>query len=371
MTYLNRKLLKEVKGYYGEDLLKNFKILKLNKEIFVVQCKETGIKIAIKWVHIQEKVEEIRAGWLNTKFRYYNYEQDNKMFFEPDMGFLIKGYGEFLLQYSMLDYDPDSCNLWEFEIGNVKVSIGQPTNLFQFIFNHFSDDDAFPDWNSLYTIKLTGGEKGGLEEILQQSFYIISKYNPSILESDYPSTYCYTYEDAGYLKEDYEEITAAIPNTFKKIKYPEALAFFNNANHTCSPIDYYKVIEYFFIINRKEEIKRQIDNYNTSNKIDSFIDEITKIYNTKEGLLLEYLLNNITGINEIIDLAFNKKLISEREIGIFSSKLYEYRNSIVHGKKDTKLTLMVPKILGVNNNHSWDLILKYLAEKVIDQFCLK
>ncbi|MED3275450.1 hypothetical protein [Bacillus thuringiensis] len=67
--------------------------------------------------------------------------------------------------------------------------------------------------------------------------------------------------------------------------------------------------------------------------------------------------------------AFSKGLISSKDDkDDLAKKLYDYRNSIVHGKGDTNLTLLVPSILDSDKNE-WDIIIENIADVVINQFC--
>ncbi|MGP0577873.1 hypothetical protein ACTP13_12795 [Paenibacillus peoriae] len=212
-----------------------------------------------------------------------------------------------------------------------------------------------------------GCEKDDLEKILQHALYIIAKYDQPEIAGDYPQIIPYQYEDDNWIWNEEE------PDDFQtkldRIKYHEPLAFYNKARKTEDPLYYYKVVEYFFIINKQSEIFQLIQKYNKDDNMDFLIESLTKIYTKKENILLENLLSNIHGIQEIVRYAFTRNLTVVEDVSDFSKSLYAYRNSIVHRKKDTKLELTVPQILKENNGGEWIHILRNLAEKVIQQFC--
>ncbi|GIP08201.1 hypothetical protein J1TS5_03710 [Paenibacillus macerans] len=376
-------LISLIEEHYGTDLLDNFEILRLDDNRLVVKCGYTGIKVAIIWDDVIKSIKNSytlerlkskngveKISYLLLYLHRYDYGLSNNMYFLDDCGFYSNGLAEFLINYDSLEYqyDIDLPGLTNFMIGKTYIRVQEPSNLYKFIFHHFTIDDNFADWNNYRTLSVEGVEKAKLEEIIQHSLYILAKYNPSILVGDYPEIVTYMYEDDPW--EDsvtYEE--GEYPEEFEEPNYYEAIAFYNKGRQTNDELYYYKVIEYFFIINRKEEIRTIIGAYNENSNLNSLIDSITKIYDTKEKILLENLLNNLIGIEYFINLAHDKQLIDSKEIGHFSQKLYDYRNSIVHGKKDTKLELIVPTTLEENKRHGWNLILKGLAEKVIQQFC--
>jgi hypothetical protein len=285
----------------------------------------------------------------------------------PDCGFFSKRYGEFNLTYATWSMNYPLAE--SFKIDNINVEISEPSNLYKLIFDKLTYDKNFSTWETFYTIKIKNCSKDELEGILQQVLYIIAKYLPPEIEGDYPEIIPFQFEDDRWLWDDEDE--QVMPHAFSKTNNHEPLAFYNHARKSNDPLYYYKVLEYFFIINKKSEIQKLVTDYNKDSKIDKLMDSITKIYVSKEDRLLENLLTNINGIDKVIKQAYEDEILQVEDLKTFSNKLYEYRNSIVHGKKDAKFELTVPTILNQDtNDNRWRGIIRTLAEKVITQFCL-
>jgi len=134
---------------------------------------------------------------------------------------------------------------------------------------------------------------------------------------------------------------------------------------------FYKVIEYFFLINRKNEISVIIQE--NINSIDKIILKMQEIYKTKEECCLNYIVNNESikpKIAELISSAYKDKLISEESSDNFAHELYEFRNSIAHGKGDSGYTLKLPSVLKQDIKLiCWNSLMQDFALICINEFC--
>lgn len=376
---INKEILQEIQSFYSEhipDFSEVFEILKLDEETLVFKCKETNIKIVFNWKII---IDEIRHPHFISLLREEKYKtllrsasnkdislSNQRIIFLEDCGFFSKGYGEYLLTYTT--WDISRIGMDDFQIGNVTVEISAPSNLYKCLFDHLTYDDTFDNWESFNTIKVRNCCKDELEGILQQVLFIIAKYTPPEIEGDYPEIIPFQYEGSNMLWNDDVEFPDS--DVFPKVKHHEPLAFYNKGMKTNDPLFYYKILEYFFLINKKSEMQRLVEIYNEDSMMDKLMDSVTKIYVSKEDKLLENLLINIDDIDQLTKQAFENGLIQVDDVSSFSSKLYAYRNSIVHGKKDNKFELNVPTILSQNtNDNRWIFIIRTLAEKVIEQYC--
>lgn len=370
---IDKTILQQLESSFSDnipDLKEAFEIMRLDSELFVFKCKESELKLAINWKHLSERSRQ-QADEYGEMMEYIyksDLSIDNRGFLMLDScGFHFKQYGEFLLSYQNSYYNMPKID--ELTLGNIQLEISEPSNIYKLLFNHFTYDDHFVDgWGKFYTLKLKGCNKDLLERTLQQALFLIAKYDPPEIIGDYPQIIPFEFEGDIFIES--ETIDEPDSYEFDLAKHTEPLAFYNAGRKNDDPLYYYRVLEYFFIINKKTEILKLIETYNKANNLDSFVDSITRLYGTREEVLLENLLIKINGIESIVDESFNAGIIESSDIPTFSRKLYGYRNSIVHGKGDIRLELSVPKILDpLPHSHKWKSILRTLAEKVIDQFC--
>ncbi|AWP25305.1 MULTISPECIES: hypothetical protein [Paenibacillus] len=379
---INQEILSQLESHFSEhipDFSEVFEILRLDSEQFILMCQESDLKIVINWNDLRKKLPVYISAKLNKDNEYssliedlydHDFKEFNKGFlFIESCGYHYKRYGEFLLTYqNYFYYKTPKIN--QFKIGDVEIEIAVPSSLYRLMFNHFTNDDNFVDgWEGLFTLRVVGCDKTDLERTLQQALFLIAKYDPPELVGDYPQIIPFEFEGDNYLWND-SSVDEPESYDFVAFNYTEPIAFYNIGRKLNDPLYFYRVLEYFFIINKKSEIQGLVDNYNQANKIDTFVESITKLYGTRENVLLENLLSNLYDIDSIVYEAYKDGLIQVNDIPTFSQKLYEYRNSIVHGKKDVKLDLNVPKILDPSpNDYHWNAIIQSLAEKVIEQFC--
>lgn len=360
-----------IEAYYEHWIEEGFfNVLKSDADIFILEEKESKNRIVIKRENLVTPDISIQEGWewrgLEKCFRNYNYELDNsKMKYSKEKGFYNNNYAEYFIQYLTIeDIFSETLN---FKIDDVEIEIGSPSETFKLIFNHISTDQYF-DWGHYYTIKLRNVKKNMLEDYLQNALYFLHKYYPPDWVNEYPFIFQYTYlEDKwGGGKEVDDSIS---DQNLSLGNYTEALAFYNEGKRKRDFLNFYRVLEYFFLISRKDDFESFIFDYNQNKDIDKVLNKITKVYKQSEEVLLENFLNKINNIEAIMDKAFSKRLINNKtDKEEFASKLYTYRNSRVHGKRDTKMDLLVPAIVD-SNNKDWEIIIENIAELVVKQFC--
>lgn len=365
-----------LKDYYqnfiDEGIIKN---LKVDNDIFIWEEVKSGIKVAIKRENLITQtrlIDGFQFLLVGRFFQDYNYELDNRnMKFFKDKGFYINNSAEFLFQYSKFENGYPYNSMVKFNIDDVEFEIGEPSKLFKVMFHHLLQYTPFK-WDNIYTIKLKKVNKEMLENYLQNAMYVIHKHAPSEFVGEYPQVYKYLYTHDYYNKIDIsdEKEGNEVVKGFRVGKYPEALAFYNEGKQKRDFLSFYKVLEYFFFINRKNEFEDYIKKYNEDNNLDQIIKKITNVYRDKEMDLLKTLINSLEKMEPILESAFSKGLISNQDDKIeFAKKLYEFRNSKVHGKGDANFELVVPTILNIDENNEWEIIIEKLAEMVINQFC--
>lgn len=363
------------------DFAEDITFLRLDSEKCVLQHNTTKIKLVMDYSNETfSTITEI----LMDEFDQGNIsKRNNSIVVYRDCGFYDKKkkYSEFLLTYESLYHDLRGFHGFKinYTLGDIEVEISEPSSLYRIIFQDFSNDSKtfVGNWSDFLTIKLKGCLITEQEAIVQQVLFLIAKYQKPEEEliGEYPAVIPYIYHgehtkwndpddpDDG---EDFRELQ------FRPVKYSEPIAFYNRAKKFDDPIFYYRIIEYFFIINKKSEIKKAIENYNDTNDLDKVIVEMSSLYRQEETELLKNLIKNIKDIEEVIEYAEVEGLVDSMDISSFSNKLYAYRNSIVHSKYDSKFKINVPFIEVLHpesKDRYWIEVLRRLSEKVIVQFC--
>lgn len=318
-------------------------------------------------------------------------KNNNKLNLFKNTGFKIGNYVEFFLDFNLLNIEDrnrdnvshlNTFNMYEFSVGEVDVKIGDPSDIFRVLLKNLEHDKYFGDWEEHTTISLKGINKDNYNEILQQALFLLGHCNPSVYQNiDYPRI-CpfYGYYDLGGIDEDELDNRRLIwgeqydLNKFNELKYGEVITFYNAGmnieGEEIAFLYFYKVLEYFFILNKRVSIKEKIEEYNTNKKIDDFICDITKYYKESEDILLSNLLESIENdINHIISKAKELGKINVTECKEFANKLYLYRNSIVHGKGDYKYSLKVPNDLENDDKNFWNNAMKEIAFIIISKYC--
>ncbi|WP_340031129.1 hypothetical protein NSQ20_25475 [Paenibacillus sp. FSL K6-1122] len=361
------------------EFTKFFEILRLDKERFVLKCRSTEIVVCIEWenlrgdfdIKVRSRSEENLLYQLDKK----SLEKTNPgLVIYEDVGLYSKKekYCEVLLTYLSIGNWPKTEFESGFKLNHVGVEISEPSNLYRLLFASFSRDDYFNGWGFYETIKLKGCEQNEIDRVLQQVLFLLAKYNrpEDGVVGDYPQIIPYTYTDNLYIWNNPNEDIEIDLTDFNTTKYHEPIAFYNKGRKSEEPIYFYRVLEFFFIINRKNEIEELIFDYNTSTDMDGFIKNMTNLYGNKEEKDLEGLLRNVDGIHEVVEKANEMELVISNDVSTFVKALYQYRNSFVHAKWDYRHDINIPNLLEDNvKDAHWLTILKKLAEMVIKQFC--
>lgn len=283
-----------------------------------------------------------------------------------DKGFHLKNYSEFLIAVSPTDSEVLEEDVI-FKLNGCDIRIGEPSSLFKFLFGYMSRDKNMEGWDYFQTISIEGAPIKDIENTVETAIFLFAS-NMKIDLYDYPKVYKFVSWDKAVI--DYLKSTNILESTndYKVEFYQEALALYNIGKRNSDPISFYRVLEFFFLINYKSHIIEIVEHFNSDKEETKLINEIRKVYTNSEESLLTYLLNSI-GIEDMVKEAYKLSLISDEDKRSFIKGLYIFRNSMVHSKEESKFEIIIPISIIDDHINNWTNILEILALKAIKKFC--
>ncbi|SNS86680.1 hypothetical protein SAMN05444672_10334 [Bacillus sp. OK838] len=387
-------------AYYFESsiYLNTIKLLQVEQSGFHIQDSILDKSLFYSWDNILEGVslnswyEENKKIINNNNSDTYHFWNDilneveakdfekgnNKLKTLLRKGFIIEDYAEFFLWYEPFNWGYYETKVKDLMIDTVKITLNNsPSALFTILHKHIENDDTFTSWN-MVTISLQGINKENVEDYIQRAIFLLGFFNPSYYKNEWPHVEMFLGEDYGYTDEDliFDPLEMdLISNHFTNINYPDAITFYNTGTRIPDEIGviyFYKVIEHFFLLPRKQQFQKLIKD--NRDDIDLLFVEFVKIfkkYNLNELDNLRYLIDFLhDDINDLIDEAFNFGLIDTKTSNKFASELYTYRNSITHGKNDINFELTTPTVFSdFSQTGTWYTIIKKFSFICINKFC--
>lgn len=327
---------------YAEDI----EYLHKNNDKIVVLDKKNNKKVVIT----RETIGDIEALMrLNPNLKILNKD-----------GYKIGDYIELYLNQCSYDFVNKEII---FYIDEVEVTIRSATDMFILLTDIKYGYDTYIDKYSI-TISLKGISEHNYDDYYNQCLFMISMISQN---------YCYLNNKDKYCIEINELINCHYINK----NYNEVFYFYNEAmriyDSEISCLYLYKILEYFFLIIRKNEFEIIINNYNKNKSIDKLMKKITKIYRDDELLQLTILINSIKGeLEDILHKGNKINILDSYDINSFAKKLYLYRNSIVHGKSDHKFELSIPNPLYESKKDLfWKDSLRHISEILLFKYCIE
>ena len=337
------------------NYLENIEYLHKSDDKLVVLDKEINKRVAITRESIGNIGELMK---LNSKLKILN-----------GQGYKIGDYVELnLTQFSASQY-PYSLYVYDneeftFYIDQVEVSIRAATDMFILLTNIKFGYITYTDKFTL-TISLKGITEDNYADYYNQSLFLINM----IPKDDYILK---NNKDKSYI-----EINKLVNCHYINKNFNEVFYFYNEAmriyDREISSLYLYKILEYFFLIARKNEFDIIINEYNKDKDMDILIKKITKLYKDDELEQLIILISSIKEkLNNILHKAKKINILESCETSSFAKELYLYRNSIVHGKSDYKFDLKIPNDLCESQKDIfWRDSLKYISEVLLFKYCIQ
>lgn len=381
----------EFKAYFKEAY-PELNLTFINDEKIVVENSNLN-KMVLPLMHNNRQDFKEGRGWEGVIDHNQIQILNSNLNIFPDVGYRFQDALEVIFTYTVTDYENgcDSntihCNvfdLWEFNIGDYKVKVDHPSDMFKLLFKDYETDDFFVGWEAYNTILIEGVKSDDLQNILQQAMFWIYQMCPSVYDISFPEISSLCYEDSEgdiefdaipYAKtvfnEEYENLEFALSN------YDEPIYFYNAAKRIndidISFLYFYKILEFFFIIIQKNSIKKDVELYFENENLEKLIDDLHNNYfGKREESLLYSLIDRIETdiITEVRELAFNNHLIRENTNKEFSNQMYQHRNSIVHGKFEFKnFKLKLPNKIDDYKSMVWTEIIEKVTFYLIRTNC--
>ena len=322
---------------------------------------EDNDKVVLQDNRTKQKLAVSRCGYKNISIL----KADNpKLDIYNKLGYRINNYFEVVLSGFL--YNDTQINILSevnqqihFALNDITATISPPSDIFYAITYaiygvHHQIDDYY------ITISLKDITNDNCYDYFYQTLYLLKILPPCPNQIDIN-----------------QHISESIANYSIKNKYYEVFKFYFEANRLInseiSSLYFYKVIEYFFIIVRQQEIEEDVKKYQLDQNIDRLMDLIRTIHANDELSQLTFLVHSL--LNELTPI-----FIKAKEIGIintiddvktFSYKMYKYRNSIVHGKSDHKFDIKAPNVLNETVvDLFWKDVFKLISDILLLKYCI-
>ncbi|MFC3811381.1 hypothetical protein [Lacihabitans lacunae] len=277
------------------------------------------------------------------------------------LGFTIDNYSEFLI----VAFDWKHVPKIIIEDNNgVEITIGELTPIGHYIFDIFHEYRYHGDFEYFQSIRIYGCDSENVEVVLLNVLNkLIFEYNFSfnLLSLDIPD-----YEYPEEKREDEVKIEKIklktnfdlIPNRFfyKGLKENDSSNAF---------LDFYRILEYYSIIILESDVDK-LRNDSTISKRE-FVLKMNRITNDNEKALLGKLIDRISD-SILLKHCENQGLIDKDKPELLATKLYEFRNSIVHSKMNQKLMPIDISILETDEKlEKWEFVCRDLAHKAMNK----
>jgi hypothetical protein len=372
-----------------EDVI--YELFDNNKENFLTFINE-NLNVAELLLYIASNDIYVNCNKFLNSWQSYQKHEDRKIigFFETK-----KKYAEFEIEENhefINEYYDDLCYfdlITHFSIGDIEIRISSPSDIYRILFFHQISDKILRlpsdyiswnenSWKNRITMSfknISGNNKEALiNDVLQEALFIMKLYNKQIYNLGITT---YSGQKSIQNLEEYPF------KKFPKSDYVEPLCFYNEAHKHSNEmkfLNFYKVLEFFFDKNKKEQAIIAIDEYkkldsSTEKKEENLHLSLKNIYINSEEAQLKNLLKNeklVTQIRDIINSNFDESMTPKK----FVKKLYKVRNNIVHSQDSSS---KIPEILinedvFAENNYglglsNWIDITEELCLICIQHFC--
>jgi hypothetical protein len=263
---------------------------------------------------------------------------------------------------------------YTFEIENQQYEVDEPSSLFLLFFGNYSENKC-----DFLTIKVRNTDKKLYKKHIETALFYLSHSLNNL--NDYPKIESFVpagqsfYNRTRKHEVDLNEVDWGS-------EYIESLSILNKGKTYKDLLAYYRFIEYFFVVNKKEEILLLIRKFNEVENPDEdterkFFEKITDSSKKEEFALLE-LLSNLEQeeiLSSFKELSLIKEIIGLKEedlkINHIVKSIYSFRNEQVHAKKYARGKIQFCNSFMKDNHDAWVSMFDILASMIIKKFLYK
>ncbi|WP_374314118.1 hypothetical protein [Dongia sp.] len=281
-------------------------------------------------------------------------------------GSLFKNWGNF--GYSIGQYHEFFCkDLPEhaaFKLGGVEISVGCASPLAAYLFDNFHEEDYFGPWDYVTTVRIIGCSVELAETMfINAAIHYHDRYRilPEPMEMRHLE-----WLDTEDLDGVEKNIITLPPANIEH----EPLRFHYNGlsqvDGVAACIYHYRVLEYFAFFRQHKDIGRLRHDGAISDF--AFMREMaTRLFRDEKGPLVVLVKEIANG--EIVELAVQQGILRDGEKAHdLAARLYEFRNSIVHGKQMDNYLTPSPVITTERTVSAWRHVLELLSRSALNAY---
>ncbi|WP_445664400.1 hypothetical protein [Fodinibius sp. AD559] len=301
----------------------------------------------------------------------------------PDCGFSFNFYGEFLIDV----HHPDLIHLTsttdrlptdplQFKIDDVLIEVGPASDLFIFLFQpKYRNGDIYPDGFSEFgTLKILNCPQNEFKDYVTKGLYYFNSYYLKRTNMVAHIEHFVSVDDENYHEferfnsMDIDEVVGRTRvrarNNFHATEPLELYNYAITQKGDDQFLAFYRILEFFFNRYKKKRLEELRFDKNISEQ--KIIEEITLI--REEQYIVKMLNWSLTDSmqKKLYEYAFHHSLITSNSFSQLCSKLYEFRNSIVHAKESELDKTQIPDPFQHNSQtQNWIFITKFISERLI------
>jgi hypothetical protein len=274
-------------------------------------------------------------------------------------GFTLDGYTE-VLALEDRGYRQGPAAL--VHIGNVEVTLAEPTPLLRYLLQRHYDDDYHGEWETISSMRVWQCPPERAEAHLIEAHAALTKAGRyfDLISFDL------TYPDYDEEEEQPKLVELKLPSAVTDI---EPLRLYHRgltqSDAATAILQFYRVLEYYSVVSRHTEVdalRRRAD----LNSRD-FTVQVARLVGDEDRASICRLLAMIAD-GALLQRAVNLKLIEKATSHELGNKLYDLRNTLVHAKHDHRTPMFVPSIFAdVPELVGWRVSVEELARAALDK----
>lgn len=264
-------------------------------------------------------------------------------------------------------------NNYSFVLGKADISFGEVTPMGIYLFDNYHDKWVHGEsWESVNSIRMFGVYVDVAEAYLLNAIFKYRsrfRFKPELLILK-----PHWWEDSNNQNSDSENVNSYVEEETSP-RFPpasidiEPLRCFYHAiqesDNTSACVHFYKIIEFYAFFELQKEFSSMRHDHALSDR-ECLIKAAALMTREEKGPIIRLIVKLASP--DIVKKAVSLNLLDKADPGILGSRLYDFRNSIVHAKYDHRASLVVDSVLEeVSLTTVWREIFEELALLAINQ----